>query len=86
MLIILPWIGLIYSPDPTGLGIKFAKKNALLDLLFGIGIRQLSRTIISVSHQCIPRWTDRECLDWTASIHWPITLSEWLVFRIKQRI
>jgi O-antigen ligase len=26
-LIFLPWLGLLYTPDPTGLGIKFAKKT-----------------------------------------------------------
>jgi O-antigen ligase len=27
LLIALPWIGLLYSPDPTGLGFKYAKKT-----------------------------------------------------------
>jgi O-antigen ligase len=27
LLIVLPWIGLLYSPDPAGLGLKYAKKT-----------------------------------------------------------
>ena len=27
LLIVLPWVGLLYAPDPAGLGIKFAKKT-----------------------------------------------------------
>ena len=34
LLVILPWVGMTYSPDPWGLGLKFAKKKPLLDLRY----------------------------------------------------
>jgi len=40
LLIILPWIGLLYSPDETGLGFKYAKKTHYW--LYGITIASIA--------------------------------------------